>query len=175
MSDRFKQFVQEQKKQTEAEAAASALTLEQEKQRWLSNLQKLDELVREWLIEYTTGGDVKIQTESITLNEEQIGAYKAPLINILISSKSVKLKPIGTFLIGAYGRVDMEGSRGVSRLVIVPASANGPKLGFASTPSSSTQPLELAWKIATPPPTMKYINLSKETFLDEMMRVIQGA
>ncbi len=30
------------------------------------------------------------------------------------------------------------------------------------------------WKIATPPPNIKYINLDEETFFDALMEVIDG-
>lgn len=171
MTDRFKQFVLEQKKQ--ADAGVAALTLEQEKQRWLTHLQTLGGMVQGWLAEYAEEGDIEVQTEDIQLNEEQVGYYNAPLVKIRVGSQFVKLKPIGTFLIGAYGRVDMEGARGKSRLILVPAGSTGPRIVFnADLPPE--QPVTLAWKIATPPPTTKYIDLTKDSFLDEMMRVVQG-
>lgn len=172
MTDRFRQFVLDQKMQADADAAA--LTPEQDKQRWLENLQNLSCMVQEWLAEYAAEGVITVQTEDILLNEQQVGHYKAPLVKIRVGSHLVKLKPIGTFLIGAYGRVDMEGPRGVCRLTLVPANASGPKIVF-NTDLPPDQPVALAWKIATPPPTTKYIDLTRDAFLDEMMRVVQGA
>lgn len=172
MTDRFKQFVQDQKKQADADEVA--LTPEQDKQRWLDHLQKLSVMVQEWLAEYELDGNIEVQTEDIYLSEEQVGSYKAPLVKIRVGSKLIKLRPIGTFLIGAYGRVDMEGPRGVCRLILVPADASEPKIVF-NAPLPPGHPVKLAWKIATPPPTTKYIDLEKESFLDEMMRVVQGA
>jgi hypothetical protein len=172
MTDRFKQFVQEQKKQ--AIADAEGLTPEEDKERWLENLRKLGEMVEDWLDEYAKNGDIKVQTEDILLSEEQVGTYEAPLIKINIGSQLVKLKPIGTFLIGAYGRVDMEGPRGVCRLILAPVNSKGPSIVFNTATIPPAQP-ELVWKIATPPPTVKYIDLKKDSFLDEMMRVMQGA
>ena len=172
MTDRFKQFVQDQKKQADADGAA--LTPEQDKQRWLDHLHKLGGMVQEWLAEYANAGDILVQTENILVSEEQVGHYSAPLVKIRVGSQLVKLRPIGTFLIGAYGRVDMEGPRGVCRLVLVPASASAPRVVFtAALPADHS--VELAWKIATPPPTTQYIDLQKESFLDELMRVVQGA
>lgn len=169
MTDLFKQFVREQKKQ----ADAAATTPEQDKQRWLESLRELEKLVRGWLAGYIDDG-VDVQTEDVLLNEEAIGTYTASQIKIRVGSHTVKLKPIGTFLIGAYGRVDMEGPRGISRLTLVPANASGPKALFNAEPPPE-QSVQLAWKIATPPPTIKFIDLTKDTFLDEMMRVVQGA
>lgn len=171
MTDRFKQFVQEQKKQADTDAAA--MTPEQDKQRWLGNLQDLDVKVRGWLAEYAAEGDIEVSTEDVLLNEERVGYYKAPQVKIRVGSNWVKLKPIGTFLIGAYGRVDMEGPRGICRLILVPANATGPKILF-NTPLPPEQPVELAWKITSPPPTIKYIDLTKESFLDQMIKVVQG-
>lgn len=172
MTDRFKQFVQDQKKQADADAAA--LTPEEDKQRWLDYLRSLGGMVQGWLAEYAKGGDIEVQTEDILLTEEQVGSYKAPLLKIRVGSHLVKLKPIGTFLIGAYGRVDMEGPRGVCRMILVPADATEPKIVFNAELSTDQPPL-LSWKIATPPPTTKYIDLTEISFLDEMMRVVQGA
>ena len=172
MNDRFKQFVQDQKRQ--ADADTTALTPEQDKQRWLDHLRNLGELVQEWLAEYANAGDIVVETEDILVNEEQVGYYRAPLLKIRVGSQLIKLKPIGTFLIGAYGRVDMEGPRGICRLVLVPADASAPKSVFTAA-LAPDHPGDLAWKIATPPPTTQYIGLEKGPFLDEMMRVVEGA
>lgn len=173
MSDRFMQFVQEQRRQAEMDAAA--MTPERDKQRWLEHLQRLDDQVRAWLSEYIEAGAVEVVTEPIVVQEEQVGQYQAPQAKIHVGSHTVKLKPIGAFLIGAYGRVDMEGPRGICRLILVPENANTPRILLNAADRSLDQAVALAWKIATPPPATKYIALTKDTFQDQLMRVVQGA
>lgn len=180
MTDRFKQFVLDQARY--ALVDSGALTIEEDHQRWLSNLQALQQQVRDWLVEYERDGNVEVQTEDIIIQEELTGSYKVSLMKIRIGSLVVKLKPIGSFLIAAYGRVDMEGPRGVSKLVLVQKDSKEPKITVnfysgESSPSTAPGPVKqpvLAWKIATPPPSVKYIDLTKEVFLDEMMRVAEG-
>jgi len=41
----------------------------------------------------------------VELDEEQIGSYQAPQMIVTIGRKAVRLEPVGTFIIGAKGRV----------------------------------------------------------------------
>ncbi|RYF48360.1 MAG: hypothetical protein EOO38_10295, partial [Cytophagaceae bacterium] len=70
MTDRFKQFVLEQKKQAVSDAAE--LTPEQDKERWLENLRKLAKMVEGWLAEYAKDGDIRVNTEEISFETENV-------------------------------------------------------------------------------------------------------
>ena len=110
MVDKFMEFVHAQTAMAE-EDTQEAMSVEREKTRWLDHLEVLRKFVDGALAAYAEAG-IKMSTKMVTVTEEQTGPYKAPQVEITVGPAVVKLKPIGTFLIGAFGRVDMEGSRG---------------------------------------------------------------
>ena len=54
-----------------------------------------------------------------TISEDPIGSYPVEEMHIQIKNKEVVLDPIGTNIIGAKGRVDMKGSAGIVKFVLV--------------------------------------------------------
>src|SRR3546814_2714718 len=98
------------------------------KEWWLDKLAELYELVNKSLGDYVKSGDVSISRSPVTLHEEQLGSYQVDQLEILLGRQIVRLKPIGTFLIGARGRVDMVGPRGSVRFVIVPPASQKPSI-----------------------------------------------
>lgn len=177
IKDTFKKFVE----QKVAEASAQPVNWEQEKKTWLAQLAKLHTQVTTWLTPYITNHGVRIGREMVPLVEENIGSYQAPMMTISIGNNQVKLEPIGTLLIGARGRVDMEGPKGVARLVIVPKESSGPRVrvevmsqGQVPSPKDEQPVSEWVWKLASSPPRITYTELTEESFLDALMGVANG-
>src|SRR5271157_3693933 len=112
----FKDFVQ---RQQQPRSGDEAIDWSKERDEWLGYLQQLYERIAEYLDEYIKGGTIKLRDSMIELNEENIGAYKAKRLVIAIGAQEIVLTPVGTLLIGSKGRVDVEGSAGNSRLVLV--------------------------------------------------------
>lgn len=85
-------------------------------------------------------------------------------------------------MIGARGRVDMIGPKGIVRLVIVPKDSSGPKIRVnirkqdepASKKDDVKSILDWDWKISTPPPNIRYFDLNKESFQDALMDILNG-
>jgi len=173
MTDKFMHFVQEQTA-VASDETAGAMSIEQDKRRWLSKLDALNKLVNDWLGAYVPQG-IKTSTKMVPLTEEQTGTYQAPQIEITVGQAVVRLKPIGTFLIGAWGRVDMEGPRGICRLILVPKRAKTPLFAFSPKPAPEQVAMpDLVWKIMPTPPASAYIELTREIFLDMLMKVVRG-
>lgn len=173
MSDKFMEFVQAQTA-VASEDTAGAMSIEQDKQRWLFHLDGLEKFVDDSLSAYA-GTGIKRSTIMVTVTEEQTGSYQAPQIEITVGPAVVKLKPIGTFLIGAWGRVDMEGPRGVCRLLLVRRDAKNSLSAFSREPvPAPLAALDLVWKIMPTPPGMDYIQLTREIFLDMLIKVVRG-
>lgn len=177
MVDKFMEFVQAQTAMGK-EDTQEVITIEREKSRWLGHLDVLCKFVESALHAYEEAG-IKMSVRPVSITEEQTGAYKAPQIEISVGPAVVKLKPIGTFLIGAFGRVDMEGPRGVVRLILVPKVAKAPYFSFNTTTVSTETKVpehepDLAWKIMPPPPNTSYVELTPEVFLEMLMKVVRG-
>jgi len=180
MSDKFDQFVKKQIKSSGAHGGK--LDIEKEKAMWLEKLNQLYSLVKESLSEYITDGSIELEFSDIALTEELLGTYIVQEARIAVGQQIVKLKPLGTFLIGARGRVDMIGPRGTTRFTIVPPGARAPQVRVtivlpgetAPTPEPIEPPETWVWKIATPPPRITYIDLTKESFREVLMGVVNG-
>lgn len=180
IKDTFKEFVD----QKVSEASKEPVDWGKEKDDWLFKLAQLHIQIISWLTPYVTNQSVQIGQEMVSLVEENIGSYQAPMTTITIGKSHVKLEPIGTLLIGARGRVDMKGPNGVARLVIVPKESTGPSVrvnvilpGQPQLPSPRVEPppvSEWVWKFASSPPRIAYTELNKESFLEALMGVANG-
>lgn len=180
----FKDFV---KRQQRSASVDTAVNWTKERDEWLAHLQKLYDCIGEYLDEYIKSGAIELHEATIELNEENIGAYTAKRLTIVIGPQKILLTPIGTLLIGSKGRVDVEGSAGNSRLVLINKNITHPSQmirvtvttiqpGRSPTPPPAPPPekIEWAWKIVSRPPAMQFIDLNKETFFQMLMEVSNG-
>ena len=135
---------------------------------WLKNLEK---------------DVVSVNYVDKEINEEYIGIYNARKMILRIADEQVVLDPVGTLLIGAAGRVDMTGKNGQVKLVLVPASATGSQIRVQTKIDEEYEEdidkskvgngnEEIVWKIATPPPAIRYIELDPDSFSDALLEVI---
>ena len=166
-----------------AAAAGSKLNWAKDRDEWLGYLDNLYETTESFLSEYIKKGDITIDYREIDLNEENIGAYKARQMILRVGRQEIRMTPVGTLLIGTKGRVDVVGRAGRTRLVLVNSKSSGPKakvnISIAGTsgptaPSPAPQEIHWAWKIATSPPTVRYIELTRDSLLQALMEVANG-
>lgn len=183
----FKAFVQRQ--QVKA-AEDSAIDWDAEKQEWLDYLNKLYAEIEVYLQDYIDADEISLKKSYIELNEENIGTYTAPRLFIDIGPQQISLTPVGTLLIGTKGRVDVEGSSGSARLLLADRSAVSPRFvsrvsvvrddgsepgsAGAASEEPAFPPVDWVWKIATKPPVIKFMDLTKETLFEMLMEVSNG-
>ena len=183
-SAEFKEFVERQQRSS---SAAANVDWAKERDEWLGYLQQLYDSISEYLAEYIENDAIKIRETKIDLIEENIGAYAAKRLTILIGAQEIHLIPVGTLLIGTKGRVDVEGSAGKSRLLLinknVTDSTRWGRITLATTPpeggappavAPSAKKIEWVWKIASRPPATHFIELNRETFLEMLLEVSNG-
>ncbi len=182
----FKDFVQ---RQQQPRSGDEAIDWSKERDDWLDHLAQLYARIAEYLDEYIKGGTIKLHYATIELNEENIGAYEAKRLVIAIGAQEIVFTPVGTLLIGSKGRVDVEGSAGKSRLVLIDKNVTDPRQMIRVTvtaipargspkpspmPASSPKEIEWAWKIVSRPPAMQFTQLNKETLFEMLMEVSNG-
>lgn len=150
-----------------------------QKDEWLNHLAQFYKRVEDFLQKYVTSGDISLKYQEKTINEDPIGSYPVKELHIRIKNKGVVLDPIGTNIIGAKGRVDMKGSAGIVKFVLVPknSAAPGLKITMGGQPvlkeiETKEETRSIEWKIATPPPRIKYIEVNGDSFFDSLMEVI---
>lgn len=100
------------------EASSPRRKAERQKE-WLDAVEGLLRQIRSWLAEAQREKLVKIQPDKIKITEENLGTYTAPCLILTAAGKTVKVKPIGSTIIGADGRVDMESVNGTFMFLYV--------------------------------------------------------
>ncbi|MCP4697587.1 MAG: hypothetical protein GY862_12165 [Gammaproteobacteria bacterium] len=149
---------------------------------WIKYLNTFYSSIEGYLKPYLDAGKLRIEKNNIQLQEEYIGNYTVPQLIIHLGSNKILLKPIGTNLITVKGRVDMLGSKGEVKFVLVDKDSSGPKISVRIRIKGEEPPskeknksiTEWAWKIATPPPQISYIELEQESFQSALMEVVNG-
>jgi hypothetical protein len=84
----------------------------QRQKKWLDAVEGLFRDIRSWLAEAQREKLIKIHPDKIKITEESLGTYTAPYLVLTAAGKTMRVKPIGSTVIGADGRVDMESSKG---------------------------------------------------------------
>jgi hypothetical protein len=177
----FDDFVKRQ--QAQQRVAAAAFNPKQQLDEWLGYLDALYKQITAYLQDYTKSGAAQLEYRDIQLNEDFIGSYTVRQMILKIGSATVTFTPIGTMLIGTKGRVDVRGPLGKARLslvnklvtsarqlVQVTARMPGDPPPAPVSPEAIRQ-IEWAWKVITPPPEIKFIELTEEAFFDMILAV----
>ncbi len=175
----FDEFISMQGK---VETDEKPINWDVKRDEWLNYLSQFYKQIESFLKEYVSGGKVQYSYSEKAIFEEYIGDYTVQVLNIKLGSHKVKLEPIGTNLFGAKGRVDLIGANGDVKFVLVNKNSSGPKIKVniqingEEPPGKDNEPQvdEWDWRIATPPPRVKYINLNQDTFLESLMEVVGG-
>jgi hypothetical protein len=146
---------------------------ESRKQKWLAALGTLLTQVEAWLREYEDIG-VTCTRVNRWLAEEGLGHYQATAMRITFGGREVWLEPIGTYIVGACGRVDLNGSADSQQFLFVPQEADRPRVAFV--PIAGDRPGthlwdQFVWKLATKPPKVRYEALSQEVFEKALIKV----
>ncbi len=171
----FEEFVNEQTAMSKKGGVDWAKTLSE----WREHLGEFYQFVEGFLAKYVADGKISVQRKKKSINEEFIGTYDVDALFVSIGGIVVRFDPIGTVLLGVKGRVDMIGPRGTVRFVLVDKDSSGPRDAIRIWTEGETPPArkpvnKWVWKIATPPPRVKYLDLEPEAFDRAMMEVVNG-
>jgi hypothetical protein len=90
---------------------------EERKRIWLKNLDELYTLIKGWLKPLEDDQLVRYWNEKIHLTEMYIGSYEVDVLNMHIGNQLISFYPKGTVIVGAEGRVDVQGEKS-TRVII---------------------------------------------------------
>ena len=170
-------------KRQQQSAASTGADWSRELKDWLRYLSELYGRIEELLQDYIKSGAIAVSYREIPMNEENIGSYTARQMTLKIGPQEISLKPIGTLLIGTKGRVDVNGPSGRTRFLLVNKDASRPNIRITgvvrdqqivSRPEEPPRPVTWTWKIATSPPRIEYIELTRESLFRALMEVANG-
>lgn len=155
VSRRFEEFINQHTLQT-VDHRSDILS------EWMKNLEGLYKTIESYLQPFIENKKIKITYQDVQLHEDGLGDYTVQEATITLGEKSLNLKPIGTLLIGAKGRVDLTGAYGTAKLIFA---------DFSKFPNVSTT--DFQWMIPNPSRAAIgiYAPLTEEAFLEVFMEV----
>lgn len=181
-TDPFDAFVHS--RTSKARHALESFDAEKTRSVWLEELEALYCDVESYLKHYIDEDEISISRDPIQITEVSLGTYAADSLTIKIGFDEINLKPIGTMLIGAYGRVDFSGAQDTLRVVLLPEG--GPQfrvpipIGVQPIEYTSAQPLldgeidHKGWYFVTSPPNATAVAFGEESFKDALMEIAGG-
>lgn len=144
---------------------------------WLKAIDSFYDQIEHYLRPYTNQKSIVLSYENRDAYEDLLGKYSIKIAEIKIGRKRVKIVPIGKFVVGAYGRIDMLGNLGKLRFVLVdkaqtemPGELKNKPNRRKSIESKGAQGKQLEWKIATNPP-VRLLDLNEDSFLEAVMDI----
>jgi hypothetical protein len=159
---------------------------ELKKEEWIKEVETFLEQIKYYFEKYK---DIVIHKQLLTINEEYLGSYKTNKLIVKFNNDTVTFTPIGRNIIGAKGRIDMEGKAGKVKFVLVKESMKEPQVLMKvfydenklsehieeqNQNNKKMKKEKDVWKISTPPPKIKYLELNEDSFFDALMEVING-
>ena len=159
---------------------------EARKKAWLEYLNALYDLFSGCLMDFQHKNKLKVSKDSIEIIEENIGPYQADRMIIEFADEKIILKPIGTILIGAMGRVDMSGKYGSVKIVLVDSRMKGIRdqirisvvegdcLPQKKTDSNNEKAVNWEWRFVSAPPASLYQPVNDETIYSVIMELSNG-
>ena len=117
-----------QKKKENKEQNEHNVDWEKEKKLWIESVNSLYKNIEFWLKDYKNKKLLDFYYSDIDLEETDIGKYKIRQMHIKLPEEEIKLTPLGTMLIGAFGRIDIEYKYKNVRLILVPEESKSIKI-----------------------------------------------
>lgn len=146
---------------------------------WQKQVENFYKNVELWLKILKDKKFLTINYDEINKTEEFLGTYKIRKMLISIGNEILEIEPAGALVIGALGRIDLNGKNGNIRFVLVLKNSNNPKLRFIPAEEVITTKKEIinyddyTWKIATYPPNINYIDLNSDNFSNVILDMIK--
>ena len=96
------------KKKREKQEAAE-IDYDAVRQEWIASCKALNSTILEWLQPLENQALLQMeQQETTPISETQLGQYQAPSLKLaFLKSQVLTLRPVGRFVLGAEGRVDL--------------------------------------------------------------------
>ena len=148
---------------------------ENKKNEWLKYLSQFYASIQNWMNDYEDKGMISYKFMPVDICEENIGQYKADKLILTIANEQLVFDPVGAVLIGdARGRIDMKGKNGIVKFLLVEKDTNEATVKISADTESEKERTSQRWqwKIATPPPSIRYLELNRDSFSDAILDII---
>lgn len=181
--EKFEEYLKSQKKNEEE----ISIDWKERKEQWIKSIDEYFTQVESYFTKYEDS--VIIEEKKYSINEEYLGSYETKKLIVKFNNDTVTFTPVGRNVIGAKGRIDMEGKAGVVKFVLVGENTQTPHISTSIITNVQEQQEfddkmkkldkmarqeKSVWKISTPPPKIKYIEFNEDSFFDALMEIING-
>lgn len=104
----FKEFIEERKKQ-QSNKEEKQIDWNERKLKWINSVNTLYAQVDNLIVKNFEDGGLTVskQKEKTNLHEDFVGSYEIDNYIITVDNIKIKFFPMGTIILGAYGRVNM--------------------------------------------------------------------
>lgn len=120
--DAVRKYAEEQKKS----AAENPVDLDERKTWWQQQVSQLFDEIHDWLKQLIKSETVGFSKENVSLTEETLGRYEIESCVISLQQQKLTFKPVGSVIVGGFGRVDVDGPNGSVMLILCAPDNNGP-------------------------------------------------
>lgn len=151
----FDELIRKKASELRAEAFANHVNWESRKTWWKKRLGELFCEIHQWFQPLIDEEIIQFKEEVIDLHEEQFGSYQASKLTLSIGLSNFEVVPVGSVIVGGFGRVDLIGPHGRAMLIL--AAEN------ATLPLEERQ-LSSKWYLVNRDNRLKLAPLSEETF-----------
>lgn len=180
-NSKFADFVQKQ--QHDNNKKEDVFDPQKQLEEWFYYIDLLYKKINSFMAPYLNKGMATISYNNITLTEDFSGSYQIRQMLLKIGRSTITFTPIATMLIGAKGRVDVQGPSGGARLILINEKVtNASQLitvrvsrpGDAPPALPKNQDINWAWKIISSPPKMDFVDLTEDSLSDMILTVAQS-
>lgn len=97
---------------------------------WQEDVTEINNQIQKWTEELSE--EITVIKSEITINEERTGSYKSEQLSLtILNDTKIIFEPKGTFILGAYGRIDIiSNSRFFGNFILALQDIEGKKLWF---------------------------------------------
>ena len=115
----FEKLVQQFAERQQKTDAESVVNWQEMKIWWVKTVRDLFTQIDGWLHSLISSGSVKSVRTTIQLMEQDLGRYDIESLQLELASQRMTFKPVGTMLIGAFGRIEVSGPNGKAVLLLL--------------------------------------------------------
>ncbi len=147
----FEELVRQRAKQQKS----NGVDWEERKRWWQERMQSLLNEVEQWLDPLIKDQTIEFTRSIVQRSEDLLGAYQIESGLIKLGNEKLELRPVGSVIVGGFGRVDVKGPNRTAMLLLC-----------APDPSIAKDRLRdsAEWFIAPPQRPTEFQPLTKDSF-----------
>jgi hypothetical protein len=115
----FEKLVRQAADKETSEQEQGEAELKLTKEWWPRQVSELFDSIHTWLRPLIESRSLAFERLQVRKHEELLGDYTIQEAKITLTSRTMTFDPVGTYIVGAYGRVDVNAPRGKVTLLLL--------------------------------------------------------